>query len=74
VLTFNPDQIRALREGLGLSQAEMADRINVTKQAVSSWELGDSVPSIDNLLRFVNVTGAKLDSFFVEAEPAGRKG
>jgi len=73
-VSFRAGQIRDLREGLGLSQQEFADRIGVTKQSVSSWETGTSEPSIENLLKIVNVTGAKLDSFFVEAEPAGRKG
>lgn len=72
VLSFKPDQIRGLREGLGLSQQEFADRIGVTKQAVSSWETGASSPSIENLLRMVNACGAKLDSFF-EVESAARR-
>lgn len=73
-LAFNGDQIRALREGLGWTQQEMAERLNITKQSVSSWETGETSPSIENLCRIINATGAKLDSFFVEAEPAGRKG
>jgi len=67
VLTFKPDQIRALREGLGDNQQEFAQRVGVSKQAVSQWESGATEPTIENLLRMVNVTGAKLESFFAEA-------
>jgi transcriptional regulator with XRE-family HTH domain len=62
--TFRRQQIRALREGLGLSQAEFAARLGVTKQAVSRWETGLSEPSVAHLVKLVNVTGARLDSFF----------
>ena len=37
------------RKRLGLSQEEMADKLFVTRQALSKWENGTSVPSIDTL-------------------------
>ena len=37
------------RKRLGLSQEELADRLFVTRQAISKWENGTSVPSIDTL-------------------------
>jgi transcriptional regulator with XRE-family HTH domain len=67
-LTFRgAEQIRALREGLGYTQQELAERVGVSKQALSQWENGETEPSIGNLLKLVNLTGAKLDSFFVES-------
>lgn len=63
-LEFNHEQVRRLREGLGLTQQAFADRIGVTKQAVSAWESGQSAPSMD---RFLNLTGARIDSFFLAA-------
>lgn len=38
--------IRSLREGLGLTQGELAERINVTDKAVSKWETGRGFPDI----------------------------
>lgn len=67
-IEFKPEQIQALREGLGLSQAEFGERLDVTRQAVSLWETGTSRPSVETLLKIVNLWGAKLDSFFREAE------
>ena len=37
------------RKRLGLSQEELADKLYVTRQAISKWENGTSVPSIDTL-------------------------
>ena len=72
-LLFRPDQIKELREGLGLTQQEFADRIGVAKQSVSSWETGTSEPSISSLLRIVNTCGAKLLSFFDAAEEEAKR-
>jgi transcriptional regulator with XRE-family HTH domain len=67
VLGFRHEQIRRLREGLGLTQQEFADRIGVTKQAISAWEIGRSEPSMAKFLRLVNLTGARIESFFLAA-------
>ena len=40
-----------LREDRGLSQQDLADRLFVTRQAVSRWERGETVPSSDLLKR-----------------------
>lgn len=37
--------IRSLRTKAGLSQEELAEKTYVTRQAVSCWENGDSVPA-----------------------------
>lgn len=63
-IRFVPERLKALREGLGLTQEEFADRVGSTKQAVSSWEQGSYSPSLGSLMQIVNATGAKLDSFF----------
>ena len=38
-----------LRRDLGLSQEEFAQKVLVTRQAVSRWETGETIPSIDTL-------------------------
>ena len=63
-LTFRRERLTELREGLGLTQAEMARRLCVSKQAVSQWETGAWTPSVGNLLKIVNQTGAPLMRFF----------
>ena len=43
------DTLIELREHHGLTQTEMAERLFVTRQAVSRWECGDTQPGIDVL-------------------------
>jgi len=42
--------ILKIREKNGLSQNEMADWLHVTRQAVSRWENGETVPGADTLV------------------------
>ena len=42
--------ILKIREKNGLSQNEMAERLHVTRQAVSRWENGETVPDTDTLV------------------------
>lgn len=44
------ENIRTLRKSMGLSQEELAVRLNVVRQTVSKWEKGLSVPDADLLL------------------------
>lgn len=39
------DRIKSLREQSGLTQAALAKKLNVTRSAVNSWEMGISIPS-----------------------------
>ena len=43
------DMIRELRTKNGLSQDELAEKVFVTRQAVSRWENGETTPNIDTL-------------------------
>ena len=42
-------RIAECRKGMGLSQEELAEKLFVTRQAISKWENGTSVPSIETL-------------------------
>ncbi|MBR3342341.1 MAG: helix-turn-helix domain-containing protein [Clostridiales bacterium] len=43
------DVLKKLREDNNLTQDQMADRLMVTRQAVSRWEVGDTQPNTDTL-------------------------
>ena len=43
------DALLELRRDLELSQEEFAQKLRVTRQAVSRWETGETVPSTDTL-------------------------
>ena len=37
------EKILTLRKGSGMSQEELAEKLNVSRQAISRWEMGDSL-------------------------------
>lgn len=52
--------IRQAREGLGMTQENLAEKLEVSRQAVSKWELGASVPSPENLELLEEVLGVSF--------------
>lgn len=44
-----PQKLKYLRKQMGLSQLELAETLQVSRQAVSGWEAGTSKPSTENL-------------------------
>ena len=43
------DKLVYLRKKQGLSQLKLAEMMNVSRQAISRWETGIAVPSVENL-------------------------
>lgn len=50
-----------LRKKQGLTQLELAEKLNVSRQAVSRWEVGLAVPSTDNLKILGDLYGVSVD-------------
>ena len=44
------ENIKAIRKSKGLSQEELAIKLNVVRQTISKWEQGVSVPDADMLI------------------------
>ena len=44
------DRIQNLRKAKGISQEELADKVGVSRQAVSKWESEQSLPDIDKII------------------------
>ena len=55
------DRIYSLRKKLGLSQEELAIRLNVVRQTISKWERGESSPDISALVAIADIFGVTLD-------------
>ena len=55
------DKIMAERKKNGWSQEELAEKIGVTRQAVSKWEGAQSTPDLQKLLQMSNVFGVTAD-------------
>lgn len=55
------DKISALRKKNGWSQEELAEKLNVTRQAVSKWEGAQTVPDLDKILQMSRIFGVSTD-------------
>lgn len=55
-----------LRKKEGMSQAEVSEKLDVSRQAVSRWESGDSRPSTEKLQAICKLYNVKLDELLNE--------
>ena len=55
------NRLAALRKEHGYSQEELAEKLGVSRQAVSKWECGESSPDTDNLIALAKIYGITLD-------------
>ncbi len=62
------EKLAHLRKKEGMSQMELAEKLNVSRQAVSRWEAGDSKPSTENLQALCKLYHIPLDYLFNESE------
>ena len=55
------ENIHNLRVQKGFSQDEMAELLFVSRQAISRWELGQTLPSVDNLAELCKIFGVTFE-------------
>jgi len=55
------DKILKLRKSNDLSQEELAEKLNVSRQAISRWEMGSSQPDASNILQLSKLFGVTSD-------------
>ena len=68
-MEFN-NRLYQLRKQKGLSQEELASRLNVSRQTVSKWEVGDSTPDMEKLIAMSDLFGVSLDNLVMGKEEA----
>lgn len=64
------EKIYYCRKKSGLSQEALAEKIGVSRQAVSKWETGEAVPEIGKLPLLSKTFGVTSDWLLSEEEPA----
>lgn len=62
------DKLREVREKCGLSQTDVAKKLNLTRQAISSWEMNRTEPNMGNLTRLCNLYHCEISIFFQDDE------
>ena len=58
-----PEKLIIYRQKKGLTQVQLAEKLQVSRQAVSRWEHGTALPSMDSLRRLSQLYGVPLDLF-----------
>ena len=66
-MKFNEKLIK-LRKAAGLSQEELGNRLDVARQTVSKWELGETTPEMDKLVELSNLFNVSMDEMAKETE------
>ena len=62
------EKLQLLRRSRGLSQEQLAAELDVSRQAVSKWECGDSTPDLDKLRAICTYFGVTADHLIWENE------
>lgn len=62
------EKIMNLRKQNGWSQEELASRLDISRQSVSKWESGASVPELDKIVRLSEIFGVSTDYLLRESE------
>lgn len=62
-----PAKLVSLRKQKGITQMELAEKLNVSRQAISRWEVGLAVPTTDNLKVLSELYGVSIDYLLNDA-------
>lgn len=62
------EKLYKLRKNSGLSQEQLAEQMNVSRQAISKWESGTAVPESEKLITISNYFGVSVDFLLKDDE------
>lgn len=71
-MTF-AEKLKELRKQSGLSQEKLAEKLGVSRQAVTKWERDTGVPDIDNIMAISKLFDVSMDELFSMKEVRRRK-
>lgn len=64
-MAFN-EKIRQLRKDSNLSQEQLAEKLAVSRQAISKWELGESTPDTDKIIQLSKIFNVSTDYLLLD--------
>ena len=70
-MTSISNKLKTLRKGRGLTQVELAYRMNWSRATISNYECGRRVPHLDELTALCHFFGVSMDYWGVETEDEG---
>lgn len=60
------EKITRLRSGLNISQEQLAEKLSVSRQSVSKWEMGQALPQIDKVLQLCELFNVSTDELLYD--------
>lgn len=66
-MNFN-EKLMMLRKSKNLSQEQLGNELNVARQTVSKWELGETTPEMDKLIKMSEIFGVSLDELMKDQD------
>jgi transcriptional regulator with XRE-family HTH domain len=66
-------KIKEIRENAGLSQEQFAEKLAISRQAVSKWERGAALPDIENIMYISDLFNVSLDTIVKGDEKMSKK-
>ena len=64
------DNIKRYRKEIGMSQDELAEKLDVSRQSVSLWETGQTQPTIENVISLAKIFGITSDALLADSDGA----
>lgn len=62
------EKLYSLRKKAGMTQLDLAEKLGVSRQAVSRWEMGTAMPEIENLIAMSDLFSVSLDYMLKEKQ------
>lgn len=72
-MCFN-EKIQSLQKNNRITQEELAEKLDVTRQTISKWECGESTPDFRNLVKISEIFNVSIDFLLKDADFAGESG
>lgn len=67
------EKLYELRKNAGMTQNDLAEKLNVSRQAVSRWEMGTAMPDVENLIAISDLFEKTLDELLREGDLPERR-
>lgn len=62
------ERIAVFRNNLGITQAQLAKTLGVTRSAVNSWEMGLSIPQLKHVIEMSRIFNTTIDGMVTSSE------
>lgn len=62
------EKLKEMRRNMGLSQEQLAEKIGVSRQAITKWETGRGLPDVGNIVTIAEIFNTTLDELIAQSD------